>query len=243
MVRVLQEVPSTAYRLFARSLLKCNTNKGWHPASHRASGKLQLIHRDLARGPGAVPLVGFSRKSRRSHEASYCLEFGSHHGAAGSYAFGDDAGSWYVDPMLQYHDTKNDPELKDNFGYQAGVGFNLPHEWAVEGDFSRRKKNIRHQGDGRGAATHRLLDRRHKEVFPRRDREALDGSALRSCRRRRARRPGQCAGLRLAYVSHVARGGRGRLAHGRHRQPGGPDSYNCDAGEVPHGVCQPLDVR
>ena len=62
---------------------------------------------------------------------------------AGSYAFGDDAGSWYVNPMLQYHDTKNDPELKDNFGYEAGVGYNLPHEWAIEGDFSRGTFDIK----------------------------------------------------------------------------------------------------
>ena len=64
-------------------------------------------------------------------------------GAAGNYAHGEDAGSWYVSPMLQYHDTKNDPELKDNFGYQAGVGFNLPHEWALEGDFSRGTFDIK----------------------------------------------------------------------------------------------------
>ena len=62
---------------------------------------------------------------------------------AGSYAFGDDAGSWYVDPMLQYHDTKSDPELKDNFGYQAGGGYNLPHGWAIEGDFSRGTFDIK----------------------------------------------------------------------------------------------------
>jgi OmpA-OmpF porin, OOP family len=62
---------------------------------------------------------------------------------AGSYAFGDDTGpwygpeSWYVNPMLQYYNNKNDPQIKDNFGYEAGVGVNLPHEFAVEGDFSR----------------------------------------------------------------------------------------------------------
>jgi outer membrane protein OmpA-like peptidoglycan-associated protein len=61
----------------------------------------------------------------------------------GTYAYGDDAGSWYVSPMLQYHDTKNDPELKDNFGYQAGFGFNLPNEWALEADFSRGNFDIK----------------------------------------------------------------------------------------------------
>lgn len=49
----------------------------------------------------------------------------------------DEAGSWYITPMAQYSLEDNDPQLKDNFGYQAGVGFNLPHEWALEADFSR----------------------------------------------------------------------------------------------------------
>jgi OmpA-OmpF porin, OOP family len=58
-------------------------------------------------------------------------------GAACTCAFaGDDAGSWYVSPMLQYQLNDNAKPLKDNFGYQAGVGFNLPHEWAIEGNFS-----------------------------------------------------------------------------------------------------------
>jgi OmpA-OmpF porin, OOP family len=55
----------------------------------------------------------------------------------------DDAGSWYVSPMLQYSLKANDPELKDNFGYQAGIGFNLPNEWAIEGDFSRGQFDIK----------------------------------------------------------------------------------------------------
>jgi OOP family OmpA-OmpF porin len=54
-----------------------------------------------------------------------------------------DAGSWYVSPMLQYSLQGNDPELKDNFGYQAGIGMNLPHEWALEGDFSRGQFDIK----------------------------------------------------------------------------------------------------
>ena len=51
--------------------------------------------------------------------------------------------SWYISPMLQYSLQGNDPELKDNFGYQAGVGVNLPHEWALEGDFSRGQFDIK----------------------------------------------------------------------------------------------------
>ena len=52
--------------------------------------------------------------------------------------------SWYVSPMLQYSvQSPGDPELKDNFGYQAGIGLNLPHEWAVEGDFSRGTFDIK----------------------------------------------------------------------------------------------------
>jgi OmpA-OmpF porin, OOP family len=65
-------------------------------------------------------------------------------GAAGSAALAaDDAPSWYVSPMLQYHLQGNDPELKDNFGYQAGIGVNLPREWALEGDFSRGTFDIK----------------------------------------------------------------------------------------------------
>ncbi len=53
--------------------------------------------------------------------------------------------SWYVSPMLQYSlPSVGDPQLKDNFGYQAGVGINLPHEWALEADFSRGEFDIKH---------------------------------------------------------------------------------------------------
>jgi OOP family OmpA-OmpF porin len=51
--------------------------------------------------------------------------------------------AWYVSPMLQYSVQDGDPELKDNFGYQAGLGVNLPHEWAIEGDFSRGEFDIK----------------------------------------------------------------------------------------------------
>jgi OOP family OmpA-OmpF porin len=51
--------------------------------------------------------------------------------------------SWYVSPMLQYSVQDGDPQLKDNFGYQAGIGVNLPHEWAIEGDFSRGQFDIK----------------------------------------------------------------------------------------------------
>jgi OmpA-OmpF porin, OOP family len=65
-------------------------------------------------------------------------------GAASSGAMAaDDAGSWYVSPMIQYSLQGNNPEIKDNFGYQAGVGYNLPHEWALEGDFSRGNFDIK----------------------------------------------------------------------------------------------------
>jgi OmpA-OmpF porin, OOP family len=63
--------------------------------------------------------------------------------AAGSASAGDDAGSWYVSPMLQYNFLDNSPPLKDNFGYQGGVGFNLPHGWALEGDFNRGEFDIK----------------------------------------------------------------------------------------------------
>jgi OOP family OmpA-OmpF porin len=63
--------------------------------------------------------------------------------AVGSTAEADDAGSWYVSPMIQYGLQDNDPQLKDNFGYQVGVGVNLPHSWAVEGDFNRGEFDIK----------------------------------------------------------------------------------------------------
>lgn len=54
-----------------------------------------------------------------------------------------DAGSIYVAPMIQYSLQGNDPEIKDNFGYQVGIGFNLPKSFAVEGDFSRGDFDIK----------------------------------------------------------------------------------------------------
>lgn len=58
---------------------------------------------------------------------------------------------WYISPLLQYSVPKNDPELKDNFGYQAGIGMNLPHEWALEGNFNLGEFDIKGS-----AATRRL---------------------------------------------------------------------------------------
>jgi OOP family OmpA-OmpF porin len=63
--------------------------------------------------------------------------------STGASAAEGDAGSVYVNPMLQYSVQNGDPELKDNFGYQAGIGVNLPHEWALEGDFSRGQFDIK----------------------------------------------------------------------------------------------------
>ena len=37
-----------------------------------------------------------------------------------------DAPSVYVAPMIQYSLQGNDPEIKDNFGYDGGIGVNLP---------------------------------------------------------------------------------------------------------------------
>jgi OOP family OmpA-OmpF porin len=63
--------------------------------------------------------------------------------AAGGVRAADEAGSWYVSPLMQYSLQDNDRQLKDNFGYQAGFGFNLPHEWALEGDFNRGEFDIK----------------------------------------------------------------------------------------------------
>lgn len=54
-----------------------------------------------------------------------------------------DAPSIYVAPMIQYSLQGDDPQIKDNFGYQAGIGVNLPHAWALEGDFSRGNFDIK----------------------------------------------------------------------------------------------------
>src|SRR3979409_2208201 len=68
---------------------------------------------------------------------AFVLSLAAAMGVAGTSVFaGDDAGSWYISPMLQYHLMDNDRALKDNFGYHACVGYNLPHAWAIEGDFS-----------------------------------------------------------------------------------------------------------
>jgi OOP family OmpA-OmpF porin len=63
-------------------------------------------------------------------------------GADGDNSPGD-VGSWYISPLLQYHLKGNDPELKDDFAYQAGVGVNLPYEFAIEGDFNRGTFDIK----------------------------------------------------------------------------------------------------
>jgi outer membrane protein OmpA-like peptidoglycan-associated protein len=54
-----------------------------------------------------------------------------------------DAPSIYVAPMIQYSLQDNDPQIKDNYGYQVGIGVNLPHSWALEGDFSRGNFEIK----------------------------------------------------------------------------------------------------
>ena len=45
--------------------------------------------------------------------------------------------------MIQYSLQDNDRQIKDNFGYQVGIGVNLPHSWALEGDFSRGNFDIK----------------------------------------------------------------------------------------------------
>lgn len=67
-------------------------------------------------------------------------------GAVGSGSLavaGDDAGSWYFDPMLQYHLQGNAPPLKDDFGYQGGFGYNLPRDWAIEVDANQGTFDIK----------------------------------------------------------------------------------------------------
>jgi OmpA-OmpF porin, OOP family len=59
-------------------------------------------------------------------------------GAAGNTAFAsDDTGAFYFSPMLQYHLLDQERISKDNFGYQVGLGYDLPHGLALEADFSR----------------------------------------------------------------------------------------------------------
>jgi outer membrane protein OmpA-like peptidoglycan-associated protein len=54
-----------------------------------------------------------------------------------------DAGSVYVAPMIQYSLQGNDPEIKDNFGYDVALGINLPKSFAVEANFSRGDFDIK----------------------------------------------------------------------------------------------------
>ena len=55
-----------------------------------------------------------------------------------------EATSIYVAPQGQYSLQGNNPQIKDNFGYQVGIGVNLPHSWAVEGNFSRGDFDIKY---------------------------------------------------------------------------------------------------
>jgi OmpA-OmpF porin, OOP family len=69
-------------------------------------------------------------------------------GAACGTAYADsaapsDAPSIYVAPMIQYSLQDNDRQIKDNYGYQIGIGVNLPRSWALEGDFSRGNFDIK----------------------------------------------------------------------------------------------------
>src|SRR5579859_2517550 len=62
--------------------------------------------------------------------------------ASGSVHADDDAGAWYVSPMVQYHDLDAGRVAKDNFGGQVGVGYNLLHGFAIEADANRANFNI-----------------------------------------------------------------------------------------------------
>ena len=55
-----------------------------------------------------------------------------------------EAPSIYIAPLGQYSLQGNNPQIKDNFGYQVGLGVNLPHSWAVEGNFSRGDFDIKY---------------------------------------------------------------------------------------------------
>src|SRR5438034_11763606 len=54
----------------------------------------------------------------------------------------DDSGAFYVSPMGQYHDLDPGRISKDNFGAQIGLGYNLLHGFAVEGDINRGNFSI-----------------------------------------------------------------------------------------------------
>jgi OOP family OmpA-OmpF porin len=84
--------------------------------------------------------------------------------ADGTPPASDEAGSIYFSPMLQYS-LNNDNGLTDNFGYQAGIGVNLPKEWALEGDFSRGTYDIKGTNDATRRLTGYSLDV-IKKFFP-----------------------------------------------------------------------------
>lgn len=62
---------------------------------------------------------------------------------AGPVLASDDAGAFYVNPMIQYHILDKGRVAKDNFGYEIGLGYNLPKGVALEGDFSRATFDLR----------------------------------------------------------------------------------------------------
>ena len=54
-------------------------------------------------------------------------------GAAGGSALAaDDAGAWYLSPMVQWWHLDNDRDATSHLGYQLGIGKYLSSEWAAE---------------------------------------------------------------------------------------------------------------
>ena len=64
-------------------------------------------------------------------------------GMAGNAAFAtDDAGAFYISPMVQYHLLDQERVSNDNFGAQFGLGFNMLHGFALEADVNRANFSI-----------------------------------------------------------------------------------------------------
>ena len=58
----------------------------------------------------------------------------------------DDTGSFYVTPMGNYTLVDKRRISKDDFGYQLGLGYNFPANWAMEIDFAPNSYAIRGSG-------------------------------------------------------------------------------------------------
>ncbi len=66
--------------------------------------------------------------------------------AAGTALAADDTGAWYFSPMLQYNKIDDHRQANQDYGYQLGLGYDLPKEWAAELNYGSFETNHRAGG-------------------------------------------------------------------------------------------------